>query len=155
MPSATESPISIRAARRHGRAGGQGPQRERGGNRDHCPPHGADGSDTLGRSPRAKRYTLADCAPRAVNLLPVLRVSAAAGAFWRRDHAVVDWFVMTDELLYERLAFCVARVVRRSRTLRGEQSRPATTSTRSCSRWSPSTDYVPGFLHGAHSERLS
>jgi hypothetical protein len=49
--------------------------------------------------------------PRPVlRLLPLLAVwAAAATALSIPARRVVDWFVMTDELLYERLAFSVAR----------------------------------------------
>ena len=45
-----------------------------------------------------------------LRLLPLVAVwAAAATALAIPARRVVDWFVMTDELLYERLAFSVAR----------------------------------------------
>jgi hypothetical protein len=47
---------------------------------------------------------------RAARLLPVLALwAAAATALTIPARRVADWYVMTDELLYERLAFSVAR----------------------------------------------
>jgi hypothetical protein len=49
-------------------------------------------------------------ARRPLRLLPLLAIWAAtAAALAVPARRVVDWFVMTDELLYERLAFSVAR----------------------------------------------
>jgi Dolichyl-phosphate-mannose-protein mannosyltransferase len=49
-------------------------------------------------------------ARRVAHLVPVLAIWAAAATVLAIPvRRVVDWFVMTDELLYERLAFSVAR----------------------------------------------
>jgi hypothetical protein len=57
----------------------------------------------------------------ARRFLPVLALWGAVAAVLATATAkVVDWFVMTDELLYERLAFSVARTGSPWPTLRGE-----------------------------------
>lgn len=55
-----------------------------------------------------------------LHLLPVLAIwAAAAAALAVPVRRVVDWFVMTDELFYERLAFSVARTHSPIPTLHG------------------------------------
>jgi hypothetical protein len=59
-------------------------------------------------------------ARRAAHLVPVFAIwAAAATALAIPGRRVVDWFVMTDELLYERLAFSVTRTGSPLPTLHG------------------------------------
>jgi hypothetical protein len=89
--------------------------------------------------------------PRPLRLLPVFAIWAgAAGAVAIPARRVVDWFVMSDELFYERLAFSVARtgsplpVLRGMRVPAANQLYPVLLGAVS------GNDLVPTFLRHAH-----
>jgi hypothetical protein len=87
----------------------------------------------------------------ALNLLPVFAVwAAAAGVLAAATTRVVDWFVMTDELLYERLAFSFARTHSPLPTLRGEHIPAGNDLYPMLLALVAKHDYVPAFLHRAH-----
>jgi hypothetical protein len=90
--------------------------------------------------------------PRAaVRLLPVLALWAAAGgALAAATTRVVDWFVMNDELLYERLALSVASSGSPWPTLRGEHIPIGNNLYPLILSLVAKHDYVPAFLHRAH-----
>ena len=85
-----------------------------------------------------------------IDLLPVLAVwAAAAGVLAAATTRVVDWFVMTDELLYERLAFSFAGGSILP-TLRGEHIPAGNDLYPLLLALVAKHDYVPAFLHRAH-----
>lgn len=87
----------------------------------------------------------------ALNLLPVFAIwAAAAGVLAAATTRVVDWFVMTDELLYERLAFSFARTHSPFPTLRGEHIPAGNDLYPLLLSLVAKHDYVPAFLHRAH-----
>lgn len=73
-----------------------------------------------------------------------------AGVLAAATTRVVDWFVMTDELLYERLAFSVARTGSPIPALRGEHIPAANDLYPLLLAAVAKSDYVPAFLHRAH-----
>ncbi len=86
-----------------------------------------------------------------LHLLPVLAVWAAvAGVLAAATSRVVDWFVMTDELLYERLAFSVARTGSPLPALRGEHIPAGNDLYPLVLSLVAKHDYVPAFLYRAH-----
>jgi hypothetical protein len=86
-----------------------------------------------------------------IDLLPVLALwAAAAGVLAAATTRVVDWFVMTDELLYERLAFSFARTHSPIPTLRGEHIPAGNDLYPLLLSLVAKHDYVPAFLHRAH-----
>lgn len=87
----------------------------------------------------------------AIDLLPVFAVwAAAAGVLAAATTRVVDWFVMTDELLYERLAFSFARTGSPLPTVRGEHIPAGNDLYPLLLALVAKHDYVPAFLHRAH-----
>jgi len=87
----------------------------------------------------------------ALHLLPVLAVWAVVSTVLAAATTrVVDWFVMTDELLYERLAFSVARTGSPIPALRGEHIPAGNDLYPLLLSIVAGHDYVPYFLHRAH-----
>jgi hypothetical protein len=88
---------------------------------------------------------------RTLRILPVLAIWAASAiALALPARRVVDWFVMSDELFYERLAFSVARTGSLLPMLRGERVPGANQLYPVLLGAIAGHDLVPSFLLRAH-----